>query len=238
MDIKLALMTGIDIPIPEYGITIRQPTLKEISMLGEKEFFIAAQSLCINKHMISESVELPSEIENFEILMRILQEDKTKKPLVQNLLSLLFPKYSIIITPRAFSFNAAGENFIIDKGNFNYLQDYLQQMFCLQQTGKHSFNPQGEKATEIAQKLLRARQRVAAQKASEEGESSLGQYISAITVGISSMSLNDTINLTLYQLYDLLERYNLYVNWDLDIRARLAGATGNKKLENWMRPLQ
>jgi hypothetical protein len=31
------------------------------------------------------------------------------------------------------------------------------------------------------------------------------------------------MDLTMYQMYDLIERYSLYVNWDIDIRSRLAG---------------
>jgi hypothetical protein len=49
------------------------------------------------------------------------------------------------------------------------------------------------------------------------------------------MSLNDAINLTLYQFYDLIERYSLYINWDIDIRSRMAGAKGDKPIENWMK---
>lgn len=45
MDFRLALMTGVDIPIPNLGLTIHQPTLKEISMLGEEDFFIGIQCL-------------------------------------------------------------------------------------------------------------------------------------------------------------------------------------------------
>ena len=51
------------------------------------------------------------------------------------------------------------------------------------------------------------------------------------------MSLFDVIELTLYQLYDLLERYGLYSGYDLDIRARLAGSTDNKEIENWMKSI-
>jgi hypothetical protein len=29
----------------------------------------------------------------------------------------------------------------------------------------------------------------------------------------------------------------LYVNWDLDIRSRLAGAKGDKQPENWMKKI-
>ena len=34
-DYRLALMTGMDIPIPECQIALHQPTIKEISMIGE-----------------------------------------------------------------------------------------------------------------------------------------------------------------------------------------------------------
>jgi hypothetical protein len=37
----------------------------------------------------------------------------------------------------------------------------LNDAFCLQGSGQEKFNPQGDKATEIAQKLMRARERVA-----------------------------------------------------------------------------
>jgi hypothetical protein len=51
------------------------------------------------------------------------------------------------------------------------------------------------------------------------------------------MSINDILNLTLYQLYDLIERYMLYVNWDIDIRSRMAGAKIEEKPDNWMKSI-
>ena len=49
------------------------------------------------------------------------------------------------------------------------------------------------------------------------------------------MSLQNTMDLTMYQLYDLVERYMLYINWDIDIRSRLAGAKPETQTENWMK---
>jgi hypothetical protein len=49
------------------------------------------------------------------------------------------------------------------------------------------------------------------------------------------MSLGEALNLTMYQIHALLERYSLYLNWDIDIRSRLAGAKGDKPVENWMK---
>ena len=51
------------------------------------------------------------------------------------------------------------------------------------------------------------------------------------------MSLRECLNLTLYQLFDLLERYSLYIDWDIDIRSRLAGGKSEKELENWMKDI-
>lgn len=51
------------------------------------------------------------------------------------------------------------------------------------------------------------------------------------------MSMQESVELTMYQLFDLIERYSLYINWDLDIRSRLAGAKGEKPIENWMKSI-
>ena len=37
------------------------------------------------------------------------------------------------------------------------------------------------------------------------------------------MDIDKVSSFTLYQLYDIMERYSLYLNWDLDVRTRLAG---------------
>ena len=39
MDTRLALMCGIDFPVPECQLTIHQPRIKEIALIGEADFF-------------------------------------------------------------------------------------------------------------------------------------------------------------------------------------------------------
>jgi hypothetical protein len=51
------------------------------------------------------------------------------------------------------------------------------------------------------------------------------------------MSLEDCMNLTMYQLFDLIERYMLYNSWDMNIRARMAGAKMEAQPENWMKSI-
>ena len=99
---------------------------------------------------------------------------------------------------------------------------------------QQAFNPANDKAREIAQKLMRGRERVAAQKGTAN-VSVFSQYISILTVGLQSMTMQSLIDLTIYQLYDLMERYQLYLRWELDIRSRLAGAKPEDTVDNWMK---
>ena len=238
-DYRLGLMTGIDLPIPELQTAIHQPTIKEISLIGEQDFFIGIQLLCIKKQMYIQDESLLNSTNNFQIFMAIMNEKQTaeKKAAVQQVLTLLFPQSNVIFTPRSIVLNSPQGIVTIDEGNFEILQQLLNEQFCLKGSGQEQFNPEGQKAKEIAQKLMRARQRVAEQKMQGEGGggSMFSQYLSILTVAIGSMSLTDLSNLTMYQIYDLIERYTLYLNWDLDIRSRLAGGKPDKPAENWMK---
>ena len=237
MDIRLALMCGIDIPVPECQITVHQPRIQEIALLGEKDFFIGVSTFCVNKNMLQDK-GLLGNTNNFQIFMTIMSEEETadKKLAVQQVATLFFPEYKINFTPRSIIFSGKGGMITVDENNFEPLQDALTAICCLRSGpgDQQSFNPANDKAAEIARKLMRGRQIVAEQKG-ETNTSIFSQYLSILTVGLQSMSLQDMMNLTIFQLYDLIERYMLYINWDMDIRSRLAGAKPDSKPDNWMK---
>ena len=237
MDYRLALMCGTDIPVPECQIVVHQPLIKEIALIGEKDFFLGAQCLCINKKMFSKDEKDLSNISNFQIFMTIMSEKETrdKKEAVKQLFSILLPNYTIIFTPQSIILKNEEISLIIDENNFEVLQGVLKEIFCFNSgMSQDSFNPGDEKAKEIAEKLMRGRERIAAEKGGDSG-SALVQYTSILTIGLGSMSLFDILNLTLYQLYDLVQRYMMYVNWDIDVRTRLAGGKPDSQPDNWMK---
>lgn len=237
-DIRLALMCGSDIPIPEIQAVIHQPKIKEIALIGEADFFVAIQCLNVNKDFLRQDKTLLQNTSNFQIFMTIMleKETKDKKLATQQLLQLLFPQHTVMFTPRSILLQGKETSQIIDENNFDALQEILKQIFCVsnknnQQAG---FNPANEKAREIAEKLMRGRQRVAELNGSANA-SIFSQYLSILTIGLSSMSLQELMELTMFQLYDLVERYQLYISWDIDIRSRLAGAKPDDRPENWMK---
>lgn len=231
-------MCGSDIPIPECRLQVHQPTVKEISMIGETDYFVGVQTFCINKNLITLDESVLSTITNFQIFMTVMQEQETadKKFAVQQIMPLFFPKYKVSFTPRSIIFIDGNESIMIDETNFDILQQTISSICCLTSSShdQSTFNPQSKKAREIAQKLMQGRQRVAAQKGGSNS-SVLSQYISTLVVGCSSMSLDDCLKLTVFQLYDLIQRYGLYINWDIDIKSRLAGAKIEKPPEDWMK---
>lgn len=238
MDTRLALMCGTDIPIPELQLTLHQPTIKEISYIGEQDFFMGAQTLQLNKKMFSQGNSLLESTTNFQIFMTIMTEKETrdKKEAVISVFQILFPGFKITLTPRSIILNKENISVMIDENNFEILQEYIKLILSFNSgpMDQTTFNPADKKAQEIAEKLMRGRQRVAEQKG-EAQSSVLSQYLSILTVGLNSMSLKDVMNLTIYQLYDLIERYMLYTNWDLDVRTRLAGGKPDSKPDNWMK---
>ena len=240
MDTRLALMCGTDYPVPECQIVLHQPRIKEIALIGESDFFSGIQCLCLNKSMFVKDESDLQNVNNFQIFMTIMSEKQAadKKAAVQQVCTLMLPHNKVLFTPRSMLITGGeGEGTIqIDENNFEMLQSAIQTICCMK-TGpmdQQSFNPANAKAREIAEKLMRGRQRVAEQKGSSN-TSIFSQYLSVLTVGLESMSLHDCMDLTMYQLYDLVERYSLYVSWDMDIRCRLAGGKPDTQPDNWMK---
>ena len=237
MDVRLALIAGTDIPVPECQLIVHQPTITEISFVGEENFFVGVQTLCLNKTMFIQDESVLEQVNNFQIFMTVINDKSTadKKEAVKQVLKLILPKYQVMMTPKSIVVNEEGASHMIDEDNFEAFQEALKLIFCAK-TGpmnQQAFNPANAKAKEIADKLMRGRQRVAQQKG-EINASVFSQYLSILTIGLH-IPITELLKTTMFQLYDLMERYTLYINWDIDIRSRLAGGKPENQPENWMK---
>lgn len=237
VDNRLSLMAGTDIPVPECQIILHQPTIKEISFIGEMDFFIGIQTLTLSKAMFIQDNSVLDEMNNFQIFMTVMNDKSTvdKKNAVKKIFNLVLPNDTVFLTPRSISVNTKDETLMIDEENFEALQEALKQIFCAR-TGpmdQQAFNPANAKAKEIAEKLMRGRKIVAQQKG-ENNVSVFSQYLSILTIGLH-IPITELLKTTMFQLYDLMERYSLYINWDIDLRSRLAGGKPESLPENWMK---
>lgn len=235
----LMLLAGVDIPFIEAQIAIHQPTLKEISMIGEESFYTGCGVLNFSKDNLSPEDRINlMEVSNFEILMSILAGNhldvRQNKVCALMVLSLLFPGYEIKFSLKEITLQKEDEIRSINSENFERFKEILTAMFCLKGRGSEEhpeYNPGGKYAKEIADKIAKGRQKVAEQKG-EQKISILSLFASIVAVG-QQQDLNEVLNYTVYQLFDQYDRFELREANDMYFRAQLAGARDLKEIDNW-----
>lgn len=239
-------MTGIDIPISELQATLHVPTVKEIAYMGEMKFFMAVQYLCLDKENLIQDETLLLSLSNFQVLMKVLEQSedgKEKKSAIITLFKLLFPDYITMITKNSIILNNPDtkQTVLIDNNNFEQFQSIIKEILCVNnifQGDNIIYNPVNAAAKKIADKLMKNRKKVAEIKNKENSSTSvLTRYISILTIGIQSMSLDKCSQLNLFQLFDLMERYTSFIEWETDLRVKLAGGKPDKPVESWMKDI-
>ena len=111
-------------------------------------------------------------------------------------------------------------------------------MFCLKSCGDgDDYNPSGEFAKKIAEKLKERKRRLAEQKGSSAGKIAIfSRYISILSVG-EQKDMNSLLQYTVYQLFDEFQRYEMKVGFDYYIQAKMAGAKDLKEVDDWMKDI-
>ena len=246
---SLTLISGIDVPIPEIGVNIHQPTIREIAYIGEKSFYEAAQTIIIQKEDFINGLEniaqedkiALSQMSNFEIFLKLVEANPLSSTKVQMLLSLLFPDFNSSIEERFIYLVNPKEqkSILINDSTFEILQEVITTILCLQSGNtKEEFNPQGDRAREIAEKIKRGRERAARLKGEKEQQSNfLSKYISGLGIGTNTLNIHNVLDLTLYQLLNQLERYGLYTQYNISIQAKMAGAKDVEDVD-WLKDIE
>ena len=246
---ELLLLAGNDIPFPEARVTIHPPTLKEIGYIGEKTFFMGCGFLDFSKNLLNEKDKVRlSNYDDFDILMSIMiNNEKSTRSTVESamlVLSLIFPLYEVSVRKDKVAIILIKDNkeFEINKSNFYIFKNILVNMFNLKVSeGEDQYTPEGSMAKKIADKLKKRHEHLNKLKEQinvEEKEISiLSRYASILAVGLQK-DLNDLMNYTVYQLYDEFQRFQLKLQWDAYIQAKMAGAKDLEEVDNWMIDLQ
>lgn len=235
MDNELLLLSKNDIPFLEAQVNIHQPTISEISLIGEESFFSGCQFLNFSKSMLQAKDK--TDLENksdFEIFMSIMcsSERAEYKNNAIMVLTLLFPTSKIKFTNQAILLASGDRITRIDETNFDVFKKILISMFDLEDLGvSGGYNPVGKRAEKIAEKLQKAKNRK-----SQDGPHKvaiLSRYVSILSVG-ENKNMNDFMQYTVFQLKDEFKRYQMKKSFDMYIQAKMAGAKDLEEVDNWM----
>ena len=241
MDNDLLFLSGNDIPFIEAQITIHQPTIKEIAYIGEEAFFIGCELINFSKNNLSEEDKINLENKtNFDILIAILRERNAvmqkNRNCLEMVLALIFPTYSFEIKSQEILLEKDNEVHSINNENFEQFKKIFNRMFDFEKNIEENYNPGGDMAKRIAEKLNERHQRLAKEKQEKKKIDILSRYISILSVG-EQKDINSLLQYTVYQLYDEFERYRLKNDYDIYLKASLAGAKDLKEVEDWMKDI-
>ena len=243
---NLALLTGADIPFEEGKLLIHQPTLKEIAVIGEDDFFIGCGLLTISKNILNSQDKIDlDKINDFNIFMSIINGtigiDKNLQKNINcafNVLYLLFPTLNIKAEKDKL---IIGEGYI-DKTNFSEFKNILKIIFNLSfkdSEVQKDYKPATNKAQQIADKLKKRHQDLVTRSGvTADGKEVriFGRYMSIISV-YNGISFKDLEQYTVFQLYDIFKRVQLKIAYDMAMRAKLAGAKDVKNPDDWMKDI-
>ena len=238
----LLLLSGNDIPFVPAQITIHQPTIKEIAYIGEESFFTGTQMLNFSKNILTEEDKVGLEnTSDFDILIAILREQNAvmqkNRNCVNMVLALIFPGYDITFEKDCIKMVKENEEHKIDNSNYEEFKSIISSIFSFgnSKDSKPDFNPSGDLAKKIADKLKKRHQTLAEAKPTQKVDI-LSRYVSILTVG-QQKDMNALLNYTTYQLFDEFKRYELKVGHDIYVQAKMAGAKDLKEVEDWMQDI-
>lgn len=251
---KLTLMAGANIPVLELRVNMHQPTIREIAVLGEEKFYVSVGLFSINAKNVAKALTLNLEetdierielvrksiesLSDFELLLQVLNEEQDALRSFEMILQLVLPDYIFSVEERfilGFNRTDTKETITITEENYPFLKDTLYEMFCLGIVKAEEFNTQDDRARAIAAKIKKARERVRIAKGENlEKTYVLANYISSLGIGSNALNIINAVDLTVYQLFNQMERFGLYVQNDYAVRAAMTGAKGVEMID-WLK---
>lgn len=99
---------------------------------------------------------------------------------------------------------------------------------------QNDFNPSGQLANKIAEKLRKRYNKLAELENKTQKIDVYSRYASILAIGLN-LDIKQVLNYTPYQLFDQLLRYNFKSNSDIYLQAKMAGAKDMKDPEDWMK---
>lgn len=215
-----------------------------MAYVGEENYFIGLQTLCIDKSILTAlggGKSLVAEITNFQVFMTVMTAPETseKRRAVTDVLQLLFPEYQVsFVGETSILFMKDGQAAMVDENNFPAFQAIIQEIGQVKSSvdPEDKYNPANEKARKIIEKMKENAEKIAQQQSVAKITSFFAQQLSVLSIALQKTP-NELKQLTQFQLYDLSQRFGLWMAWDIDLRAKLAGSTEKTQVENWMKDL-
>jgi hypothetical protein len=228
------------------GIKLHNPTISELADVfsDEEDFYFVLKLFNTSLFDLFDTSETNiTEFQIFQVLLITPQqiEDFTinKKKSIIDFLLILFKDYEFNITGNSIMFTKEDNIFILNDRNFVEFKNCVSKMFGTEEflegkNDENNFNPVDARAQAIADKIMRGRQKAAEEKGQTHNKGIIENYISILSVGLKIPPFT-LCELTFYNLIQEYKRFVAKVEWELDIKQRLAGGEPQESPDFWMK---
>lgn len=240
-------LSGMPIMVAGANVAVSQPSVKDICAFGETDFFMSIE-LFVKSKEIADKIKDEGKsqlgfMNDFQVLLVMIQEHNETKDNVDKLFELIFPNYLIEYDTGCINFRTDENGPIVGQLNplnFDNFKTTLKELFLPSggSDDEPEFNPGSDKAAEIAAKLNKGRQmRQELKSGGKQKISSVyANYVSALSVGLA-MNINELYNYTPFQLLDAFKRYAAKMAYDLYQRVSTMPMMDVSKMDepkNWV----
>jgi len=180
--------------------------------------------------------------DNLLFVMQVSTADGTDKyeivKLAQSAFDLLTPEYRFNFDHQKQEMSLISlkdlHSIVVDRELFMKIKSVAEQIFLLDkffgESKKEKLSPAAQK---IADKIAESERKIKEMNGEKEEDSYFARILSIMGM---HADLDYLSNLTVYQLHNQFERFNLFTNYNQNMRAVLAGAT-NVEFIDWYKKI-
>ena len=251
---ELLLMTGEPIPLKDYSVKIHQPSIKEIALIGEDEFFQGLSIFTLDstplinflqslEHTEEEEAALIDSITDYDNLLFILQATAqigdSNSVDIEGMARTIF---KLVMSDHSFIFNKETSDMIlmakredlhsivVDREFFSQVKKVVSEIFIFDKLfGKSEKTEMSAAAQKIADKIAKSEAKI--KKINGDGGEEGSFFARIISIMGIQKDINYLTDLTVYQLNNQFERMNLFVNSEQSWQAILAGASDTEMID-------
>ena len=238
-DLKLKLISGDPILLKKSNAFFYHRTIREVIQYGYIEFLKTIPLFRYSDAEIQKELSIPNLSTFFYLLLSINNDSISSNIIKQGLyffinvnnISVDMEKQVIICTCNNI------ENIEINKEGFEEIVEYINLIY---EGNFKSKEDDDSKLSEAERKMkekfdkLRKMRELAKAKSGEGKQSQFSDQLGGFWARNTNMDWYKILNLPYYTFYFLLKKLQILDDYDIQLRAMLAGASIDKELHHWL----
>lgn len=233
------------IPTEIEGLCLVYPkTLREIALVGIKNFYIYLNFFTLNKEEIdnfNKENEIEEEITPFQFHLRNSIYDKNYQKNFADAFKFFLKINSITILKDNEAIVLDNDtNRVIKEKEFNLISEIIKAQNFLLEYEEENYSikkPSNSKAKEILQKLEQRKKVI--DKKKSHNNLDFYDLVGSLAIGDVGLNILNIWDITYYAFNDQFNRMKMKENYENDVKSLLAGADSKKiKLKHWIRKIQ